>query len=274
MVHLTNSSNNFITVTYTVTPTLNGCANGPVAVTTVIVEPTPQTTIANSTPVICNGSNVNLPIVSPTTPRFLPTFYSTWWLPPPTPGPWAERHGATWQTRPSPITVNGTLTNSSNADVTVTFRVTPKLSGCASGPFKTTTVVLEPTPVATVSNTTLTICNTENVNITINSPTAPSVAGDLTFDVVVTSTDDANLGGAASFDLNNVSKGHLINGDLTNSSNAPITVTYTVTPKLAGCASGTPGAHHCDCLSQTQCAPHQQQSGIPHGRCNGYRAER
>ena len=57
--------------------------------------------------------------------------------------------------------------------------------------------------------------------------------------VVVTSTDDANLGGAASFDLNDVSVGHVINGDLTNTSNAPITVTYSVTPKLAGCATGT-----------------------------------
>ena len=100
------------------------------------------------------------------------------------------------------------------------------------------TVTVEPTPVATIANTTATVCNAGSVDITVNSTTVPSIPGNLTFDVVVTSADDPNLGGAAYFDLPDVSAGYNINGALTNSSNAPITVTYTVTPKLNGCANG------------------------------------
>ena len=108
---LTNSSNDFITVTYTVTPTLNGCANGPVAVTTVIVEPTPQTTIANSTPVICNGGNVNLPIVSPTTPSIPANLVFDLVVTSTNAG---AMGGTAWGNQSNlafPYTVNGTLTN-------------------------------------------------------------------------------------------------------------------------------------------------------------------
>ncbi len=88
-----------------------------------------------------------------------------------------------------PHTINGTLTNSSNAPITVTYTVTPQLSGCSDGPVKSVDVVVEPTPQAVLNNTTAVICDGENISIAVTSPTAPSVPADLYFNVAVTSTD-------------------------------------------------------------------------------------
>src|SRR6185436_7074780 len=126
-----------------------------------------------------------------------------------------------------PLTLNGTLTNSSNSIVTVTYTVTPRLSGCVTaGPVQTTTVKVKPTPQAAVNNTTAVVCNGGSVNIAITSPTtlaAPVAGTDLTFDIGVSSDNNPATGGTAFASLTGQSFPLTINGTLTNSSNSIVT---------------------------------------------------
>ncbi|MEZ4944450.1 MAG: PKD-like domain-containing protein [Cyclobacteriaceae bacterium] len=81
------------------------------------------------------------------------------------------------------------MTNSSNADLTVTYTITPKLAGCADGTPVLVNVIVEPTPVVAAVNNSTTICNNGSPDIDVTSLTVPSVPGDLTFDVTVSSSD-------------------------------------------------------------------------------------
>ena len=241
---LTNSSDAFITVTYTVTPKLNGCSDGPPQSVIVKVEPTPQATIVTTTPIVCNGSNISVTINSPTVTTtsadlsYVVAVTST-----------DAAHlggtasiGFTKVKTDLPFTFIGTLTNSSDAFITVTYTVTPKLNGCSDGPPQSVIVKVEPTPQATIVTTTPIVCNGSNISVTINSPTVTTTSADLSYVVAVTSTDAAHLGGTASIGFTKVKTDlpFTIIGTLTNSGDAFITVTYTVTPKLNGCSDGTP----------------------------------
>jgi hypothetical protein len=235
---LINSSNSLITVTFLITPKLNGCTNGSSTTTSVLVEPTPMAVVINSASTICNGSNTNIQISSTTVPGV--------------PGDLtfdlavsSSNTGATGGTafvpltgQGFPFTIGGTLTNSSNGVITVTYEITPKLNGCLDGPVQTTTVQVQPTPHAIVNNTTAVVCNSNNVNIQITSPSVPLIMTNLVFDVAVTSTNPGALGGTASGNLSNQSFPLTIGGTLTNSSNNFINVTYSVVPKLNGCVNG------------------------------------
>ena len=241
---LTNSSDAFITVTYTVTPKLNGCSDGPPQSVIVKVEPTPQAIIVTTTPIVCNGSNISVTINSPTVTTtsadlsYVVAVTSTD----------AAHLGGTASTgftkvkTDLPFTFIGTLTNSSDVPITVTYTVTPKLNGCSDGPPQSVIVKVEPTPQATIVTTTPIVCNGNNINVTINSPTVTTTSANLSYVVAVTSTDAAHLGGTASIGFTKVKTDlpFTIIGTLTNSGDAFITVTYTVTPKLNGCSDGTP----------------------------------
>ncbi len=104
---------------------------------------------------------------------------------------WVARLPDNLSNQAFPRTINGTLTNSSNAAITVTYTVTSKLNGCANGGNQVTTVIVEPTPRAVLNNLDAVICQGGNINIQVTSPTVPSVPANLTFDLVVTSTDPA-----------------------------------------------------------------------------------
>ena len=241
---LTNSSDAPIIVTYTVTPKLNGCSDGPVQTTTVTVEPTPQVIIATTTPVICNGNTVNVTINSPTvttSPSDLSYVVTVTSTDPGHLGGTAST-GFTKVKADLPFTITGTLTNSSDAPIVVTYTVVPKLNGCSDGPPQTVTVTVEPTPQATIATTTPIVCNGSNISVTINSPTVTTTPANLSYVVTVTSTDPAHLGGTASVGFTKLKSDlpFIINGTLTNSSDVPIIVTYTVTPKLNGCSDGPP----------------------------------
>ncbi len=236
---LVNNSNSVITVTYTITPKLAGCADGPAVQTTVQVEPTPQAVVNNLAPVICNAASVNIQVSSPTastTPADLAfdiTVSST--NAPATSGTaFTDRTSMTF-----PFIINGTLTNSSDQAVTVTFDMTPKLAGCAAGPVQSVDVIVEPTPTANVTNHLATICNGGTPNIEVSSSTTPSIPADLTFDVSVSLPSGLSGTGDAANGLTGATAPFFLNaGTLTNSSNSTRTATYTITPKLNGCANG------------------------------------
>lgn len=236
---LSNSSSSSVTVTYNVTPKLNGCPSGPVQTTTVVVEPTPQALINNTTGTICSSDNVNLQITSPTTPFNLPNLNFDVAVASSNTAATSGTAFVALSNQSFPLTINGTILNTSDAPVTITYTVIPKLNGCANGPTQTTTVTVEPVPRATLTNSASTICNGSNVNILVASPSLPSVPANLSFDVAVSSTNNGAMGGTAFAALTNQPFPTTLNGILTNSSSSAVTVTFSITPKLAGCADGT-----------------------------------
>jgi PKD repeat protein/predicted heme/steroid binding protein len=136
------------------------------------------------------------------------------------------------------------LVNPTNSPQTVTYTVVPvnPVGGCAAGPSKDVVITVEPTPKAAINdNGVIAICDGENVNIDITTVSNPSVPGTILYDLVVTSTDDVNTGGSAYTDLNDQSftPSPDISGDLINNSNVPITVRFTVTPKIGSCVGAS-----------------------------------
>ncbi|OUL59850.1 hypothetical protein B8T70_23430, partial [Flavobacterium sp. AJR] len=126
--------------------------------------------------------------------------------------------------------ISGTLTNSTNAPINVIYTVTPT-SGICTGSTFTVTVTVNPKPVlnnitatSICSGGTFTVTPTNGTNGTIPSGTtyswsAPNVVG--------------ISGTAAGNNATNIS------GTLTNSTNAPINVIYTVTPTSGTCTGST-----------------------------------
>ncbi len=102
------------------------------------------------------------------------------------------------------------------------------------------TIWIEPVPAATILNNNPIICDSSNVSLIFNSPTVSINISNLSFDVNVTSTDPAHLSGSASADFT-IFKSQMpysLTGNLINTSDVPVKVTYTVTPKLSGCSDG------------------------------------
>ncbi len=97
--------------------------------------------------------------------------------------------------------IGQTLTNGTNDPIFVIYEITPART-CPSQLSRVSqvdrTVQIEPIPQAAITNNTAAVCHNGNVDVTITSPTNPTVPGDLTFDMIVTSTNDGALGGAAS----------------------------------------------------------------------------
>ncbi len=55
------------------------------------------------------------------------------------------------------VLINEILDNTTGADINVTYNIQPEINGCNGTPF-VLTVTVEPTPVATIANTTATVC--------------------------------------------------------------------------------------------------------------------
>lgn len=122
--------------------------------------------------------------------------------------------------------ISGTLTNSTTAPVTVTFTVSPIILGCA-GPGITTSVIVNPTPVATASVTSQTICN----GGAIAAINLSGVVSGTTYSWTRDNTD--SITGIAASGTGNIT------GTLTSSAKSDKAVTFTITPNANGC-SGAP----------------------------------
>ena len=118
--------------------------------------------------------------------------------------------------------ISGTLTNTTFAPITVTFTITPTASGCP-GPSTTATVLVNPTPNAIATPASQTICSGSAITTIVNS----SSAGGTTY--TWTRNNTATVIGIAASGSGNIS------GSLTNTSFAPIMVTFTITPTANGC---------------------------------------
>jgi len=210
---LINTTSAPVSVTYVITPTANGCTGTPFSYT-VTVNPTPTVTSAAAA-TICNNTAQNYTITSGVSG----TTYS-----------WSRAaaagisNAAVSGQSGNPITE--TLTNTTNAPVSVTYVITPTANGCTGTPF-TYTVTVKPTPTVT-SAAAATICNNTAQNYTITS------AGSGT----TYNWSRASVAGISNTAVTGQS-GNPITETLTNTTSAPVSVTYVITPTANGC-TGTP----------------------------------
>ncbi|RNI35165.1 hypothetical protein EFY79_12945, partial [Hanamia caeni] len=210
---LTNTTNAPVTVTFTITPTANGCPGTPITAT-VLVNPTPTATATNSSQTICSGSAINTMVISG---NVAGATYN-----------WTRDNttGVTGIAGSGSGNISGILTNTTNAPITVTFTITPTANSCP-GEAITATVLVNPTPTATATNSSQTICSGSAINTMVISG---NVAG-ATYNW--TRNNTVGVTGVVGSGSGNIS------GTLTNTTNAPITVTFTITPTANGCP-GTP----------------------------------
>ncbi|WP_202245383.1 PKD-like domain-containing protein [Fulvivirga sediminis] len=237
---LINNSDEDITVTFFFTPKFDGCASGDEVEKMVIVEPSPKIEMVNNSPRICNGETIDIDIISPTVPSVPGDLYFNYTT-------LSSDLGATGGSafvgsptvRNFPTTLNGTLTNSGDRYITVEFEAQAHLDGCGTSIVSTESVIVEPTPKATLNNRAPNICSGENINIDVTSPTTVSPGSVLTYDYTAVSSNGTVTHGSAMVGGTNSPFGTSLTGDIINNGNSSITVTFTITPYVNGCVKGS-----------------------------------
>lgn len=208
---LVNTTSAPVTVTFNITGTANGCTDG-VRTSAILVNPTPVVnTITSET--ICSGSAITT--VNPAGPVAGTSFS------------WTRDNTAavTGIAASGTGTIGGSLVNTTNTPVIVTFTVTPSANGCTGTPV-TFNVTVNPTPTAIASVATQTVCS--------GAITPISFSGNVTGTVFNWTRDNT----AAATGIAASGSGD-ISGTLVNTTSNPVTVTFTITPTANGCP-GTP----------------------------------
>lgn len=214
---LTNTTNSVGTVTYSVTPTNNGCAGTPDSFV-VTVNPTPL--IPNQTLATCSGTAFTVALTNNPPSIILPagtTF--TWTVTNPT-----GITGASNQIAPGIGSISQTLTNTTNAPVNVVYNVTASSGTAPSNCLSNFTVTVTVNPKPFIPNQTVSTCSGVAFSVPLtNSP--PSVILPLGTTFTWTVFNPAGITGASNQNASGVSS---INQILSNSTNAPIDVNYNV----------------------------------------------
>ena len=206
---LFNGGNAPQSITYRVTPILNGC-EGAYKDIVITVNPLPDATVNADATTLCNGGQTNISMNS----NVAGTTYS-WTVAVSDPSLSGASNG-------NGNEILQTLVNSGVTAQTVTYTITPTANNC-EGASKNITITVQPTPVLTTTVATNAICINEETDISLSS----NVSG-TTFSWIAT-TSNSGVGGAQN------GSGYIIQQILTNSTNIPQTVTYTITPRANGC---------------------------------------
>lgn len=174
-----------------------------------LVNPKPNAFATNSTQTICSGSPISTMILSGSG-----TTYN-----------WIRNNSGTVTgiALSGSGDISGSLVNTTNSAVTVTFTITPVADSCNGNPI-TATVLVKPTPTVIATNSAQTICSA-------SAMATMALSGNVAGTTFNWNRDNTSLipGIAASGSGN-------ISGILTNPTNAPITVTFTITPTANGCS--------------------------------------
>ena len=198
------------------TPAIS-CTGTPFNIT-VTVNPKPA--IADVAETICSGTAFSVAPINGTDIVPVGTTYS-WSVPAAITGITGVAAGT------NASDISGTLTNTSSAPVDVIYVVTPSTTDCTGNTFNVT-VTVNPESVGVVS--TKTVCSQElfsyNPQDNIDDVNGNSLPSDFAWEV----TDvQGTISGAQ---INDLGTGN-VSGQITNTSNAPATVEYTVTPTSA-----------------------------------------
>ena len=214
---LTNNAVTQQTVTYNVTPIINGCP-GPAQTYTVNINPKPNVTNTPLTEAICSGVALNVNLTGDVSFGTGTTF--------------------TWTTNPVPNITGNTasgsgditdvLTNSGTATETVVYTITPEANGCVGDPVNYT-VTVYPTPNISnpVSDLTDVICSGSTTSFNPTGDVASTTFGwTVSAPGTITSTNADFTTGSGSAAINHA---------LTNTGFNIETVIYTYTPVANGC---------------------------------------
>jgi gliding motility-associated-like protein len=209
---LTNSSTAPVNVVYAITMTVNGCSN--TQNVTVSVNPTPVLTSASTIPAICSGGTASYTPASSTAGVVF-----SWSR--------AAVTGISALAASGTGNPNEVLVNTTSNPITVTYVYSLSINGCVSSTPYNVTVVVNPTPVLSSSTNGGSICSGNTFAYTPASTTTgttfswsrATVAG-------ITETGTSGNGS--------------VSETLTNTTSAPITVTYVYTLTANGC----PGASY------------------------------
>ena len=210
---LVNSGSNIETVTYTITPRVNGCDGQPTNYT-VTVYPSADAYYQPASQTICTGQTTGINILS----HVAGTIFS-------------------YTATPSSPLLSGysggngnniaqTIFSTSTVVETVTYSVTPVANGCTGIP-SSVIVTVNPGPALTTAPLAQTLCSNGNISVNLTS----NVAG-ATFSWTAT----PSAGTLSGFVGGN---GNLINQNLVNSGYTIENVTYSITPAANGCTGGS-----------------------------------
>ena len=179
-----------------------------------IVNPRPNAIVATASQTICSGATITTIALSG---GVTGTSYS-----------WTRDNSVavTGIAASGTSNISGALTNTTTAPVTVTFTITPTANGCTGTPV-TATVIVTPRPNAIATPASQTICPGATITTIALSGGVTGTSYSWTRDNTVAVTGIAASGSGN------------ISGALTNTTTAPVTVTFTITPTANGC-TGAP----------------------------------
>lgn len=216
---LVNTSNIARPVVYTVTPITNGCPGDPFQVQ-ILLNPAASITTINRE--VCSETGFS---ITPTngTDGIVPANTSYNWSAPSVTG------GMTGGVPGGGNAVTGNLRNPTNVPQTATYTVTPVTGSCVGAPFS---VVVTVNPEPALTNMTEVTCSNQGFSVTPSNGTNGIVPAGTTYTWTAPSLPAGLTGGSAG-------SGLAIGGTLTNTTNAPLNATYTVTP-TSGTCTGDP----------------------------------
>ncbi|KGO78723.1 hypothetical protein Q762_14985, partial [Flavobacterium cauense R2A-7] len=206
---LTATGNTLGTVTYTVTPMLNGCAGTPLAVVVTVTPRATMTATAAATN-ICSGDTATITFAST-----LPGTIYNWNV---------VQTAATGASNGTGASISQVLTATGNTAGQAVYTITPVTNGCPGTPV-TVIITVNPIPVVTASPLTQTVCSGTATNIVLTG-SLPGTT--FTWNVIQTGVYGAAAG-----------SGNVIAQTLSTVGLVPGTVDYIITPHANGC-SGAP----------------------------------
>lgn len=206
-------------IKYIITDPTTGCKSQEAKIVT--VNPTPI--ISSYNDVVCSGAPYS---VVPS--GFVPagtTF--NWGMPTNNGAQVGDLTGMAPAGTSTPTTVNALLTNHTNAVLAATYSITATKGACSSVPFN---LVLSVTPKPIISDRTLQACSGATFTDVPTNAGGNIIPTGITYSWAAPS-QITNVTGYA-----NGTNQLNFNGNLNNSTNAPLTVNYTVSTSNAGCA--------------------------------------
>jgi uncharacterized protein (TIGR02145 family) len=210
---ITNSGYTIETVTYTITPTANGC-DGPDSLFVATVFPTPDLSNDPKDKAICSGESTNINLTSN-----ISSTQFTWTAD----GSSANVTGFADQSTPS-LLIDQTLINSGYDIETVVYHLLPEANGC-DGLVTDYTVTVYPVPDLSNNPASTAICNGETLNIDLLSHVTGTT---FTWTATASSPNISGYSDQATPTL-------LLDHTLTNSGYTIETVTYEMIPEANGC---------------------------------------
>ena len=197
------------TAIYTITPSVGGCAGQAVNVT-ITVNPIPVTTAVPASQTICSGTSSGISLTNSVQGA---TFS---WV--------VLQNSVTGAAAGTGNSIAQILSNSGISPGNAVYTISTTANGCVGNPI-TSTVTVNPRPIATATPAAQTICSSEATSIQLASNISIT-----SFSWTVVQT---GVSGAAA------SSGAAIVQTLSATGNSVGTAVYTITPSAAGC-DGTP----------------------------------